>query len=170
MNTMLIVLRVVHVMGGVFWAGAVLFVAHFLEPAVRATGPDGGRVMQALQKKNFHNVIPIVAAFTLVSGFWLYWRDFGRFHPGAGASGVELTYAIGGLAALVAFVIGATMLRPTIVRLGALGAQLAQAEPARREALGGEMASLQARARLAGRLVAGLLGITIIAMAIGRYV
>ena len=33
-----------------------------------------------------------MALVTLVSGFWLYWRDFHRFHPGPGASPAEQHY------------------------------------------------------------------------------
>ena len=101
MDILLIVARVVHVVGGVFWAGAVLFVVHFLEPAVREAGPDGARVMQALRKRRYLEVVPVTAALTLVSGYWLYWRLFGRLHPGPGASGPELALGLGGLASLV---------------------------------------------------------------------
>ena len=66
MDPVLVVLRVVHVVGGVFWAGAVLFVVHFLEPAVRDAGPDGAKVGPALQKRRY------------------------LAHPGPGASGPEL--------------------------------------------------------------------------------
>jgi uncharacterized membrane protein len=170
MDLTLLLLRVVHVVGGVFWAGAILFVVHFLEPAVRAAGPDGARFMLELRKRHYLNVVPVIAALTLVSGFWLYWRVFGRLHPGPGASGAELTLGIGGLFALVAFVVGVTTLRPSALRIGALGAELAQAPPDRREALGTELARLRGRMRLAGRVVAVLLGIAIVTMAVGRYV
>ena len=98
MDPLLIVLRVVHVVGGVFWGGAILFVVHFLEPAVRDAGPDGAKVMQALQKRRYLDVMPVVAALTVVSGYWLYWRVFGRWHPGPGASGAELWLGVGGFA------------------------------------------------------------------------
>jgi hypothetical protein len=62
MDPLLIVLRVVHVVGGVFWGGAILFVVHFLEPAVRDAGPDGAKVMQALQKRRYLDVVPAVAS------------------------------------------------------------------------------------------------------------
>jgi hypothetical protein len=61
---------------------------------VRDAGPDGTKVMQALQKRRYLDVMPAVALLTLVSGFWLYWRTFGRVHPehrgrGIGASLVD---------------------------------------------------------------------------------
>ena len=170
MDPLLIALRVVHVVGGVFWGGAILFVVLFLEPAVRDAGSDGPKVMQALQRRRYLDVVPIVAALTLASGYWLYWRVFGRWHPGPGASGAELWLGVGGFASLVAFVIGVSLMRPSALRIGSLGAELAQAAPERRDAIGAEVARLRGRVRLAGRWVAALLGIAILCMAVGRYV
>jgi uncharacterized membrane protein len=170
MDPLLIVLRVVHVAAGVFWAGAILFIAHFLEPAVREAGPDGAKVMQALQKRRYLDAMPVVAVLTLVSGFWLYWRTFGRAHPGPGAGGPELVLGAGGLVSLVAFVIGVTVMRPSALRVGRLGAELAQAPPDKKEALGAELARLRSRMRTAGRWLAALLGIAILCMAVARYV
>ena len=41
MNTTLVVLRVLHIAAGVFWAGAIMFFGLFLEPSIRAAGPGG---------------------------------------------------------------------------------------------------------------------------------
>ena len=169
MDPLLVVLRVVHVVGGVFWGGAILFVVHFLEPAVRDAGPDGAKVMQALQKRRYLDVVPVVATLTVVSGYWLYFRVFGRWHPGPGASGAELWLGVGGFVSLVAFVIGVSLMRPSALRIGRLAGELAQAAPERRDAIGAEVARLRGRMRLAGRWVAALLGIAILCMAVGRY-
>ena len=48
---MMIVLRLLHVGLGVFWAGSLLFIALFLEPSVRAALPESGKVMQQLAKR-----------------------------------------------------------------------------------------------------------------------
>jgi uncharacterized membrane protein len=170
MDIALVLARVVHVVGGVFWAGAVLFVVHFLEPAVREAGPDGAKVMQALRRRRYLEVVPVTAILTLVSGYWLYWRLFGRLLPGPGASGPEVALGVGGLASLVAFVIGITLLRPSALRIGALGAELAQTtDPDRKGSLSEEVEWLRLRMRRSGRWVAALLGVAILGMAIGRY-
>jgi uncharacterized membrane protein len=169
MDPILIVLRIVHIVGGVFWAGAILFVVHFLEPAVRDTGPEGAKIMRALQKRRYLEVIPAVAALTLLSGFALYWRIFGRIHPGPGASGTEIALGLGGLVSLVAFVIGVTLLRPSALRIGTLGAELAEAPDERKAALQEEVGRLRLRMRKSGRWVAILLSLAILTMAVGRY-
>jgi hypothetical protein len=77
MNTFMITLRLVHIALGVFWAGTIFFFVMFLEPSVRAAGPDGARVMQGLQKRQFLNVMPVIAGLR---------RDqLDRGRPGLGA-------------------------------------------------------------------------------------
>jgi uncharacterized membrane protein len=169
MDPLLVVLRVVHVVGGVFWGGAVLFITHFLEPAVREAGADGAKVMAALQRKRYFEVVPVVAALTLISGFWLYWRVFGRIHPGPGASGAELWLGFGGLASLLAFVVGIGFMRPAASRLARLAGEIGNAAAGDREAAQAEIVRLRGRVRLSGRVAAALLGVAIVCMAVGRY-
>ena len=169
MDPILILLRIVHVLGGVFWAGAILFVVHFLEPAVRDAGPDGATVMQALRKRRYLEAVPVTAFLTLLSGYGLYWRTFGRLHPGLDASGPELAFGLGGLASLLAFVVGVTLLRPSALRIGALGAELARVPAERKAALQEEVGRLRLRMRKSGRWVAVLLSVAILSMAVGRY-
>jgi len=47
----ILILRVIHILLGVFWAGAVFMVALFVQPAIAASGPEGGKVMGALVKR-----------------------------------------------------------------------------------------------------------------------
>jgi uncharacterized membrane protein len=170
MDPLLILLRVVHVLCGVFWAGALLFVVHFLEPALREAGPDAAKVMQGLRKRHYLEVVPALALLTLLSGYTLFSRTFGRPFPGPGASGAELTYGLGGLAAVAAFVIGVTLLRPSALRMGTLGAEMALATDEHKPALQEEIGRLRLRMRKSGRWVAMLLGVAILCMAVGRYV
>jgi len=70
----------------------------------------------------------------------------------------------------VAFVIGVTLLRPSALRIGALGAELGEATaPDRKESLAEEIGRLRNRMRRSGRWVAALLGVAIVCMAVGRY-
>ena len=65
---MLILLRFIHVLFGVFWAGTAMFTAAFLIPAVRALGPAGGPVMQQIAQKQKLPVYFLVAGiFTVVA-------------------------------------------------------------------------------------------------------
>jgi len=170
MDPILILLRVVHVLGGVFWAGAILFVVLFLEPAVRDAGPDGAKVMAALQRRRFLDVIPAVAALTIVSGLWLYWRLSGGFNSAWVTSHFGAALGLGGVLSIVAFGIGVGIMRPAALRAGALAQQLAKSpEGANRDAQLVVVQRLRQRTATVGRLVAGLLVLATALMAVARY-
>jgi hypothetical protein len=44
-------LRFVHIVSGVFWAGAVFLMVGFIFPAVRASGPQAGRFMEEVARR-----------------------------------------------------------------------------------------------------------------------
>src|SRR2546428_12661025 len=71
----MILLRVIHILSGVFWAGATFFLVGFLQPVVAASGPEGGRLMQRLtSQKRFQMAMPVAAGLAIPSGLPLYGR------------------------------------------------------------------------------------------------
>src|SRR2546428_10007876 len=71
----MILLRVIHILSGVFWAGATFFLVGFLQPVVAASGPEGGRLMQRLtSQKRFQMAMPVAAGLTILSSLALYGR------------------------------------------------------------------------------------------------
>lgn len=168
---MMLVLRVIHIGLGVFWAGAVIFVAFYLSPAVGRAGPAGGAVMQEIQKAKLMVVLPTAALATILSGFWIMWILSGGFSAHFFATRYGITLSIGAIATLVAFGMGYVVMRPAQLRMGELGARLAAADgDEERGRLAGEMAALRARSALAARAVAWLLIVAVVAMAAARYV
>jgi hypothetical protein len=165
-----VVLRLVHIVAGAVWVGIAVFVAFFLGPAVQDAGTDGGKVMAALQRRGFVTVLPVLALATMLSGIWLYWRASAGFHPDYVSSRPGLTFGFGAAAALAAFGIGITVMRPAMLRVGSLAQGLGEAttETARAERLL-EIQRLRARGALAGRWVALLLLLAAAAMAVARY-
>jgi len=169
-QSMMVLLRVIHIFCGVYWAGALLFVATFLEPSVRAAGPDGAKVMQAIMQRRFLDIMPAVALLTILTGLELYRRMSGGFDPAWISTGHGTSITVGAVAALIAFTIGVSLLRPTVKRMGPL-AQSAQQLPegAEREARMAEVQRLRQRSAVAGRWVAAFLAVAVIAMAAARY-
>jgi hypothetical protein len=53
MSLLVITLRLLHIVLGAFWVGTLIFFALFLIPSVRDAGPDGAKVMAALQRRRF---------------------------------------------------------------------------------------------------------------------
>ena len=170
MDLLVILLRLLHVGLGALWVGMAVFTTVFLTPAIQEAGPDGGKVMAALQRRGIMTVLPALAIGTLVSGIWLYWRDSGGFRPDFMRSGVGLAFGLGGLASLVAYGIGIGVLRPSMMRAAALTQAMGSGltEPERRVRMA-EAQALQARGAAAGQAVTGLLLLALAAMAVARY-
>ncbi len=80
MDPVVIVLRLIHIVGGALWVGMATFVTYYLQPAVQEVGPDGGKVMAVIQRRGIMTLIPILAVLTLLSGVWLYLRAAGGQH------------------------------------------------------------------------------------------
>jgi hypothetical protein len=170
MDVTLVVMRLLHVGLGVFWVGVMVFNAIFLGPSVRDAGPDGAKVMAGLMRRRFMDVMPAVAILNILSGLWLYWKMSGGFQPAYMQSGMGMTYGTGGALAVIAFVIGVTVVRPSMLKAIALGQSIPQAPASEREALMAQAQGFRARAMGAGKLVAVLLGLAAAAMAVARYV
>jgi hypothetical protein len=153
---MLLLARLTHIVVGVFWAGTVFFNAWLLAPALRDVGPDAGKVMGALAKRGMLVILPITGILTILSGIWLYWHASAGFDPAYMRSRPGMVYGLGMVATIVAFLIGILVVRPIMGRLPT-------AEPA-------EAQQLRARAGTMTMVVALLVGITVVSMAVGRYV
>lgn len=165
MDPLLIVMRLLHVISGVFWAGTMIFVAFFLFPSVRDAGPEGGKVVAELTRRRFTEIVPVIALISILSGLWLYWRGSAGFLPMYMSSGTGMTYGTGGAAAILSLLIGMTVVRPSMKRAAQLAAA-GKPDDVRMAQIQG----LRARAGKGGQIVAVLLLIAVAAMAIGRYV
>ncbi len=168
MHAELIVLRIVHVLGGITWVGIGLFMVFFLAPALQSMGPAAGQVMGALQKRKFMTILPIVAIVTLLSGLRLMMIASGNFGPGYFQSPMGKTFAGAGVAAILAFVIGIVVNRPTMMKMGTLQQSMAS-DPVSKDKIASEIKKLQQRMAVVGYLVTGLLLIAAIGMSIARY-
>ncbi len=156
----LLILRLVHILGGIYWVGAGLFSTFYLAPALKASGPAvAGAVMSHMQRRHMFTVMPVVAILTMLSGIRLMMivsgGDGDWFLHRAGH-----TYSVSGALAIIAFVLSLVVTRPAMVKAG----KLAQS--------GGDaatIASLQKRASLATMVAVVFLILAAAGMAIARY-
>lgn len=169
MQAELLVLRIVHIVGAVVWAGTGLFVALFLLPALNLAGPAGAPVMGALVKKKLFTIIPIVAVVTMLAGLRLLWLISNGYSAAFFKTPGGSTYAFGALCAIAAFVVFMSVNHPAIGKMTALGAQMAQASEVERGAIAAQIGAVRARAGTGTKVSASLLALAAIAMAVGRY-
>lgn len=166
---MLITLRIIHIVTGVFWAGAVFFLVSYILPAFKAVGPDAGKVFAELRRRGMFNKLPIIALVTILSGLWMYSiRMQGSSSWAAGREG--MTLGIGAAAAILAFLLGTFVMRPNTLNAADLAAEAAPmpAGP-EKDAKMAQVQAMRARSGGAARAVATLLLVAVVAMAIARY-
>jgi len=165
----MLVLRFAHVFFGALWVGMMAFMTFFLMPTFAEVGPDGAKLMAALQRRRIPLIMPVIALITLVSGLWLFQLLSGGQHGALLATPIGLAFGLGGLAALLAFGVGMILGRPAMIRGMKLAESLPAAAPEERAARMAEMQRLRARGAAVNRVVMALLLFALAAMAVARY-
>src|ERR1700674_518841 len=112
----ILVLRLIHILSGITWVGSGIYTSFFLVPALSSSPAIMGQVVAGLQRRRFFLIIQIVAALTILSGLRLLWIDSAGFGGSYFATGPGRTFAISGVAALIAAVLSFGVARPAMVR------------------------------------------------------
>lgn len=170
MNAELLVLRLVHILGGIFWVGSLMFTSFFLMPALGSSPAVAGEVMAGLQKRRLFTLLPIVALLTILSGLRLLWIVSAGFSDAYLSTSTGRTFSASAVAAIVAFLLSLLVSRPSFLRVGRLSATLATTtDQGARQRISAEMQRLRRRVSIANAIVATLLLLTAAGMAIARY-
>jgi hypothetical protein len=170
MDTYLVVLRIVHILAGVFWVGAVFTTILFLQPTARDVGPAAGPFMAHLAgKRRLVDWVLAAGGLTILAGLLMYWRVSGGLESDwlTSAPGVSLT--IGALCAIAAFALGLSVVRPTILATLAIGREVAASGEPPTPEQGAQVQALQKRGTAVGRVVLPLLVVAVAGMAAARY-
>ncbi len=166
----LILLRLVHVVSAIFWAGSVMYLALFILPAVRALGPDGGKFMQQLSNTNkMPTVMTIAGTLTVLAGLLLIERLSGGFEGAWFGTPHGIVISTGATLAIIAYCIGIFVNRPTVEGIAAIGKATAEkGGPPSPEQMA-ELQKLRAKLFSAINMTAYLVLGAAIAMSIARY-
>lgn len=168
MDYYMVVLRVLHIVSGAYWAGAAFVLSAFVTPTAKAAGLEGGKYMQTLARSRLSASLSAAAGITVLSGFLLYWRDSGGFQAAWILSGQGLGYSLGAVAGLAAFAIGALTGR-TVKRMGEVAAEMQAAGGPPSPAQMAEIQALQKKLADSGAWLAILLVIALLGMSVARY-
>ncbi len=169
MASEIILLRLIHVLGGIMWVGSGVFTAVFLIPALRASATPPGPLFAALGQRRMFLVLPTFAVLTILSGARLLAIVSGGFSHAYMTSTSGRTLAWSGVAAILAFVLSLLVARPAAVRGGKLSAAIASAPAAERARLLRELARVQRLGGIASTIALTLLVIAASGMAVARY-
>ena len=158
-------LRIIHIVAGVFWVGGALIMTFFVGPTAGAMGESGQKFVGHLMNNlKFSNRMSAAAAATILAGLILFWLDVR-----AGEAWLRSSFAtglkLGAAFALVGFVLGIVGGR-TARTMAQLGAQI-QGKPSPAQLA--QMQAIQKRQSTYSTINVITLVLAVVFMAIARY-
>jgi uncharacterized membrane protein len=164
--------RIVHIMAGIAWGGAVYLLVVYVQPSAAAIGPAGAPfMMELLGRRRLVDGLIGLGSATVIGGLFLYWHDwhlYGSFGDWIGSRfGAAIT--IGAVSAILALGFGIFGTRPNVKRLIAMARQAAEAGGPPSPEVAQEIARTQRLLKIFARTSLGLIALAALAMAIGRY-
>lgn len=163
-------LRFVHVVAGILWAGAAISYLFFVKPSVTAIGAAGPQFMQNLMERRKYPIFMMsTSLLTVLAGGILFWFSSGGFNAAWIASGPGIGFTLGSVAALVAFLFGTFGIGPTSAQMGALGGQIAVSGKGPTPEQVAKMQALEKRLNFAEQVDFIMLVIAMLTMATARY-
>lgn len=155
-------LRIIHIVAGVFWVGGTLIMTFFVAPTIGATGEAGQKFIAHLMNNlKFSNRMATASGSTILAGILLYARGGTAFFESRFALGL----GIGAVFALVGFVFGMLIGR-TIKAMAQLGSQM-QGKPSPDQLA--QMQTLQKRQATVSMISTVSVLLATVFMAIARY-
>jgi uncharacterized membrane protein len=151
--TLLEIIRVIHILGGIIWAGFTIVIAAMVIPNLE---PAAGRAFGQYMVQRGTRMVGIAAGLTFLSGIYL----FAVLHA-HDTTAMGKTLGLGAILAILAGIVSGSV-------SGAAGRKLAKLEPGPESQA--QAAALRARMQSGNRIAAGLLTLSVICMAIARYV
>ncbi len=78
MSIVLLLLRLIHIVAGAFWAGAAVAYFFYFAPTAKGLGPAGPKFMQDLVGRHRYPLFMNVSSMlTILAGLALYWFSSG---------------------------------------------------------------------------------------------
>lgn len=165
-----LVLRLIHILSGIFWVGSAFTMFLFLQPTAQATLPDSQRFMlHLLRNRRFSEVVLTAALLTVAAGAILFWLD---------SNGLQLTwmsrppglgFTVGSGAGLAALLLFVFLGYPSGRRIIAIGSRLESERRPPNDEEQRNLAGSQQMLRRVGVAVLVLLAIAAASMATARY-
>ena len=122
---MLPYIRLVHIVFGVIWVGANVFLTLFVYPAAKKSGKAGNEFLKILPKtNNMPMLMTLSGLITIVSGIWMIYYFSGGFNLSYFNSTFGKCILTGGILTIIAFLNGVFVVRQAGLKLDKIGEEL----------------------------------------------
>jgi hypothetical protein len=167
---LLLLLRLLHVAGGVLWVGAAALYIALIAPTIHGIGPAGGRFLQHfVERQKYPVYMGLSSIATVLSGAGLYLFASGGLNLSWITSGPGIVFTLGSVAALIAFFMGFILISPRGQRLGKLGSEIGKSPTGPSAAQALELRKLSQELSRFEVAEFVLLSIAMLTMATARY-
>lgn len=123
--TYLLVLRFIHIVASVCWAGGGFIFFLFVEPTAKALAPMGMQFVQHMTIKRRFSIFMVVSStLTVLSGALLLWQHgngqwLDYLHTGPG-----LGFMIGSMVGVAVYLVGMFGVNPRAIKLSKIGQEI----------------------------------------------
>lgn len=171
---LLLTLRLIHVLSGIFWLGSAAIGAYFLFPALRAAGPSASPFMyQLMERQKLSVTVTVAMTLTILSGLGLYGWLIAVTHGQFARSRMAMVLGTGAILSIVAAGVAGAISSPTSRKLRAMSERLQEVQRgggAPSPEMVAELTRLRDRMGRAQSVIAALLILAASTMAVARYV
>lgn len=171
MAALLVLLRLLHILAGIFWVGGSLLVHAHVLPTAKRLGQDAGKFMQSLAADSgMSAALTLSGWIATIAGAILFVFVSGHFDRGWMTSPTGVTFGIGAVLGIAGLVFGAAVQAPNGARLATLSREIAGGGGPPTASQVARMNQLRDKLERGGRIGSALLVTAAAAMAIARYV
>jgi len=168
--TYLIILRLVHVIASVCWAGGGFIFFLFIEPTAKALAPSGMQFVEYMvTKRRFSVFMVITSTLTLLSGALLLWQYASGRWLGYMSTGPGLGFTIGSVVGMIVYFIGMLGVNPRAVKLAKIGQEIQAAGGPPTPEQGAEMHKLDRQLSTLSLVDFVLVALSLVLMGTARY-
>lgn len=169
MNILIIILRILHIVAGILWAGGAAAYYLFIEPTAKATAPESRKFMDHLMlQQKFSVFLNSMSLLTILAGGALFYR-LASTNWSWVATGPGIGFSIGALAGILAVAVWNALVPPRVKRLVALAESIQANGGSATPAQAAASLQLEREIALAGKLDFALTAIAVLTMATARY-
>ena len=166
----LLVLRFIHIVASVCWAGGGFIFFLFVEPTAKALAPTGMQFVDHMVTKRRFSIFMVVSStLTVLTGavlIWQYasgnWLSYVKTGPGLG-------FALGSMVGVAVYLVGMLGVNPRAIRLSKIGQEIQAAGGPPTPAQGAELQKLDREMSTLGLVDFLLVALALGLMASARY-
>jgi uncharacterized membrane protein len=166
----LLILRFIHIVASVCWAGGGFIFFLFVEPTAKSLAPTGMQFVQYMvTKRRFSIFMVISSTLTVLSGALLIWQLTGGQLLSYMKTGPGLGFTLGSIAGIVVYFVGMFGVNPRAVKLAKIGEAIKAAGGPPTPAQGAELHRLDKEMSVLGLADFILVAVSLGLMASARY-